>query len=153
IHRARDGQSREVGDGESIDLYRQALRSQPLALANRACGRGHESKQPFAIALGRRFFQILFEEAEHTAKTEARRLLLVRSVEEQVLDLWGELFKRSRKIDLVSRGNDLHHPPQVGRAGTRTQRAVEQWFRPIDDDLGWIKVILAAQAVAFGASA
>src|SRR5262249_34494256 len=94
IHRARNGPSREAGDRESIDLHRQALRPQPLALANGACGRGHEAEQPVAIALGRGFFQVLFEEADRAAKTETRRLLLVWSVEQQVLYFRGEFFKR-----------------------------------------------------------
>src|SRR5262249_60315714 len=103
--------------------------------------------------LGAGCVAFLSEEAARAAKTETRRLLLVWSVVQQVLYFRGEFFKRSRKIDLVSCGNNRDHSPQVGRAGTRTQRAIEQRFRPIDDNLRRIKVVLAAQAVAFRASA
>src|SRR6267378_432303 len=48
---------------------------------------------------------------------------------------------------------DLQHVLQVLRARTWTQSAVEQGFRPVDDDLGGVKIVLAAQAMTLGARA
>src|SRR5262252_229825 len=42
---------------------------------------------------------------------------------------------------------------EVLRCRTGTKAAVEQGLRPVDDHLGWIKVIAAAESMTLGASA
>ena len=53
----------------------------------------------------------------------------------------------------MRRSGDLKHVLQVLRAGARAQPAIEQRLRPVDNDLGGIEIVLAAQPVTFRTSA
>lgn len=53
----------------------------------------------------------------------------------------------------VGIGAEFESAFQNGGAGTGTKAAVEQGTRPIDNDFGWIEIVLGTEAVAFRACA
>ena len=77
LHGARHRQRGEIGDGHAIDLHRQALRPQPLALAARALGGRHVVQQPLAVAVGSGLFQRLPQEGENAVPSGRLALALL----------------------------------------------------------------------------
>ena len=143
---ARHGQRGEIGNRHAVDLHRQTLRTQPVAVADRTLGRRHVVEQVFAVVVGTGRFEILLEMAENSEETglaAARRL----AIEQKVLNLVGKFFERRRQIDAVRFGHQLQSVRQVLRRRARTQAAIEQRLRPIHNDFGGIEIVAAAQAV------
>ncbi len=149
---SRDRQTCEVGDRHPVDFHGQALGTQALAVAGRTFGRGHEINQPVAIACGGRFFHAILQVADNASETSFAAFAGF-PVKQQVLNFLRKFLKWSVEIDAVRGSRDLQHVLQILRTGTWPQATIQQRLGPVDDDLGGIEVILAAQAMAFGTSA
>ena len=82
----------------------------------------------------------------------ARRFVLGRAVDQQMLLLDGQILEGRLQIDLVAVGGQIDQLEQIlrGRAGAQ---AIEQRLRPVGDDLGGIEIVERTEAVALRAGA
>ena len=126
--RAVEGQRGEVGNGKSADFHGERLRAEALAAANRAGRRGHVGHHVLAIAIAARLFHAVAQEGEDAMEAGARSLVLWRPVDQDVLVLDGQVFKRKLEVDLIAVGCEMNQLEQILRSGPRSEAAVEQRF-------------------------
>ena len=151
--RAVQRQRSEVGDREAADFDGQRFRPQALAAAGGAGRRGHEVHHVLAIAVAAGFVDAVAQVGKDAVKAGARRFVLGRAVDQDVLMLRRQVFERRLQVDAVAVGGQVDEPEQVLRGGARAQPAIEQRLRPVGDDFGGIEIVERAEAVALGAGA
>ncbi len=92
--RAIQRQGSEVRNRKASDFYCQRLWPQALAATYRAGSGRHETHHVFAIAFAARLFNAVAQIGKNAVKACARPLALGRAVDEDVLLLWRQVFKR-----------------------------------------------------------
>ncbi len=150
---APNRQRREISDRHRVHLHRQALRPQTPAATSRAFRGRHVIQHPLAIAFRAAVFQRPAKISKHAEEAAALLLTRLRPIQDEVLRLRRKLLERFGQIESVRRGGELKRVDQVLRRRAWPEASLKQRLRPIRDDLGRIKVVFAAQTIAFGARA
>ena len=95
----------EVGDGTRLTRDGhgdgERLRTQPLALAARACGGGHVLHHVLAVALGFGVVEVGAQVREDAVEAGAADLILGRAVQQKVLLRLGKVAERQLEVNLV----------------------------------------------------
>src|SRR5436853_4046485 len=112
-----------------------------------AHGCRHVVEQILAVILGAGIIKRLFQMRNNSAESGLAAALFAFTIQQQSLSFVGQFFKGSAQADSVRRRGDIDHVDQICRGGARTKTTFEQWFRPVNNNLGRIEVITAAKSM------
>ena len=114
LQRTRHREQGKIRDRHAIDLDGQTFRPKPVAMTYRTHRRRHVVEQIFAIGIGTRGFEILFQVTKNSQEAglpAATRF----TVEQKILDLVGKFFERCGEIELVGFRHQLQSMGQILR--------------------------------------
>ena len=114
FERARNWKLGKICNRHAIHFYRQAFRTQPLAMAYRAFRGRHEIEQIFAVSIGSGGFEILAKVAENPQKTSFASALRL-AIQQEVLNLVGKFLEGRGQVETVGQDNQLQAAHQVLR--------------------------------------